>query len=98
MTRLILLISILFLPVLVLSQSLQPQVIATAGESSSNGGFSLAWTMGEVAIQTYQQSTFQLTEGFHQPEVSSVAIEPKILSGLTIYPNRKLQPDSMGQS
>lgn len=87
MARLNIFFLLLSLPLLLNAQSLHPQVIATAGESTSAAGFSLSWTMGEVAIQTFSTPTFQLTEGFHQPEVSSVGIEPQILSGLSIYPN-----------
>jgi len=47
-------------------QSLSPEVIGTSGDHFTNTSTQLSWTVGEIAIETYTQSSNQLTQGFHQ--------------------------------
>ncbi|HOW26003.1 MAG TPA: T9SS type A sorting domain-containing protein [Bacteroidales bacterium] len=50
-----------------MSQTLDQQVIATAGNYSEAGGISLSWTMGECVIATFGNNDIILTQGFQQP-------------------------------
>lgn len=49
------------------SQSVRPDVIASAGDFFSNGSGQIQWTLGEVSVETYQNPGHMLTQGFHQP-------------------------------
>ena len=51
------------------AQTLGPKVIASAGGSSTNGGVSLSWTVGETAVSTLQNGTLILTQGEQQPYI-----------------------------
>ena len=61
-------ISTLSLPTL-FSQTLSPEVISSAGEYTESDDITLAWTLGEVGIQTFYADDGMFTEGFHQPIV-----------------------------
>jgi Secretion system C-terminal sorting domain len=58
------------------AQSLSPTVISPAGEVDQIDNISLEWTIGELAISTYQFDGQMLTEGFHQPLLSIERIAP----------------------
>ena len=45
-----------------------PSVISSSGDSYSNGGVIMDYTLGEIVVETYANSTTILTQGFHQPE------------------------------
>jgi hypothetical protein len=49
------------------AQIVTPAVIASAGEVSKTPTMSLAWTLGEPAIETISSKVQLLTQGFHQP-------------------------------
>ena len=64
-----------FLPLLILSlgaalsqaQSLSQTVIGNAGNYQSNAAIgSLHWTVGEVAVESFDHNTASLSQGFHQ--------------------------------
>ncbi|MCB0810769.1 MAG: hypothetical protein KDB96_15940, partial [Flavobacteriales bacterium] len=71
---------ILTLPVLGLlsaplsAQSLSPTVIASAGGTGTAGGVTLSWTVGETAVQTLDNGTNILTQGFHQADPVKVKL------------------------
>ena len=48
------------------AQSLQPTVIATAGDYFSNSSGSLSWTMGEAVVDYISNSSNSLSQGFQQ--------------------------------
>lgn len=69
-------------------QSLTPEVVGTAGDHFTNGSAQLSWTVGEVAIETYTQSSNQLTQGFHQyvdPTLTIQEMDEQLQ--ITAYPN-----------
>jgi len=72
-----------------LCQSLDREVIASAGKSSQNLNFQLNWTLGEVATNTISSEAYILSQGFHQPHVLSSSIGINEFPGLSvrIYPN-----------
>ncbi|MCB9185764.1 MAG: T9SS type A sorting domain-containing protein [Flavobacteriales bacterium] len=81
-------LSLVSLPFLSMSQSISPEVIASAGEHFDNGTVQLSWTLGEVMIDTYDNGTNILTQGFHQTELTVTAIEETLADiRLNIYPN-----------
>lgn len=49
------------------SQSISPDVIATAGDFYSNASGSVSWTLGEPMGETYTSANNNLTQGFQQP-------------------------------
>lgn len=73
------------------AQSLTPQVIASAGNSSTVGNVNLSYTVGEMAmVETFANGNTILTQGFQQPEfmVSSILESEKTaLGSFAVYPN-----------
>lgn len=85
-SRLTLFLLLLF-PLPGFSQEITPQVIATAGDFANGQGFTLAWTVGEVAVASFETPTVRLTEGFHQPDVYITSIRDELNLGVLVYPN-----------
>jgi len=81
-------LSLAALPFLGVAQSIEPQVIASAGEHFDNGTTQLSWTLGEVMIDTYDNGTNILTQGFHQTELTVTSVEETLANiRLNMYPN-----------
>ena len=71
------------------SQSISPDVVASAGDYFTNGTISVSWTLGEVATETIGNGTYTLTQGFQQPNYLVDAV-PKYLNPkfeVTLFPN-----------
>src|ERR1035437_8766728 len=51
------------------AQSFATDVIGSAGTFATSTGGSMAWTIGEVMIETYSSSNKFFTQGFHQPSM-----------------------------
>lgn len=80
--------SLAALPFLGIAQSIEPQVIASAGEHFDNGSVQLSWTLGEVMIDTYDNGTNILTQGFHQTELTVTTVDETLANvRLNLYPN-----------
>ena len=65
-------------------------VISSSGNSTSNGGYTLSWTIGEGIISTIGNNDIELTQGFHQPlviDVIAVGIEDDLILDIIAYPN-----------
>ena len=73
-----------FVPILTLSQ----EVVSTSGDYFSNTNGSLAFTIGEIAIETLTSGSNSVTQGFHQTNVSVLSVN-EIDTNLVIevYPN-----------
>ena len=72
------------------SQSISPDVVASAGDYFTNGTVSISWTLGEVATETIGNGTYTLTQGFQQPNYDGVQAVPKYMNPkfeVTLYPN-----------
>ncbi len=71
------------------AQSISPDVVASAGNQSSIGSAELSWTIGEPVVDTYDNGSSILTQGFHQPQIVVTAIdEPDLgLEGISVFPN-----------
>lgn len=83
-----LLLSLLFVPILSSAQSVTPQVIGSSGDHFTASSGQLSWTLGEISIETYNGTSSQLTQGFHQPENGLVSIsENQSQLFVNAYPN-----------
>ena len=74
---------------LINAQQVTPQVIASAGGYTQNGGYSVSWTLGEPVIATATNGGTTLTQGFQQPSYDVVAITTQNIEGfeINVYPN-----------
>ena len=71
-----------------MAQSVTPEVIASAGEHFDNGTTQLSWTLGEVMIDTYDNGSNILTQGFHQTNLTVTTIDEAVSDiRLNLYPN-----------
>lgn len=50
------------------AQSFATDVIGSAGTFATSSGKSMAWTIGEVTIETFSSPNNYFTQGFHQPD------------------------------
>lgn len=81
-------LSVAVLPLCSMAQSVTPEVIASAGEHFDNGTTQLSWTLGEVMIDTYDNGSNILTQGFHQTNLTVTAIDEAVSDiRLSLYPN-----------
>ena len=81
-------LSIALIPMVGMAQSISPEVIASAGEHFENGTTQLSWTLGEVVIDTYDNGTNTLTQGFHQTQLTVTSVEETLSEvRLNMYPN-----------
>jgi hypothetical protein len=72
------------------SQSISPDVVASAGDYFSNGTVSISWTLGEVATETIGNGTYTLTQGFQQPNYDAISSVPTYFNpkfDVSLYPN-----------
>lgn len=75
------------------SQSITPEVIATAGDYFVGSNATLSWTLGEVVTETVSNANYTLTQGFQQPNynITSIPDDPNIKNDqsadINIYPN-----------
>ena len=81
--------SIFALGQFIMAQSITPQVVATAGNYASNGGYSVSWTLGEPVIATATNSGTTLTQGFQQPTYNVLSLTNGKIEGfeVNVYPN-----------
>ncbi|MCH7658771.1 MAG: T9SS type A sorting domain-containing protein [Bacteroidetes bacterium] len=79
----------LFTGSLLNAQVISHKVIANGGSFSSNGGYYLESTIGEVAVFSYQNSGKFITQGFQQPSMIYKTNSSKPGSGtaVSVYPN-----------
>lgn len=81
-------LSVAVLPLCSMAQSVTPEVMASAGEHFDNGTTQLSWTLGEVMIDTYDNGSNILTQGFHQTNLTVTAIDEAVSDiRLNLYPN-----------
>ena len=70
------------------AQNPSPEIISSSGETFINN-VQLDWTLGESAITTIQNSSLQLTQGFHQPSFTITNLNelPKEIGEIKVFPN-----------
>ena len=72
----------------VFAQTIQNSVISSAGGSASAGNVKMDYTIGETVIATTTAGGYALTQGFHQTNLTLVAIENvELYPEMSIYPN-----------
>jgi len=78
-----------FAGMLLLSVGLNAQeVISTQGDSYTNGGNTIDFTIGEPVIETVSDGTNDLTQGFHQTLLTIVSVEDLDINfSVNIFPN-----------
>lgn len=71
------------------AQSSSPEIVSSAGETYQGSSMQIDWTLGELAITTIQNSSQQITQGFHQPyyTITSVSELPQEIGEIKVYPN-----------
>ncbi|WP_299216152.1 hemagglutinin protein [uncultured Aquimarina sp.] len=71
------------------AQSIERQVISSGGNTITNGGVTLDYTIGELAVTTITNGTTTLTQGFQQATLQlAIKINPVVfLQGAAINPN-----------
>jgi hypothetical protein len=71
------------------AQDKELNVVAAAGSSYEVGDLVLDWTLGEVIIQTLENPSIIVTQGFHQPLYSLVAVHaiPEEKGLISVLPN-----------
>ncbi|CAN5336310.1 hypothetical protein BH09BAC1_BH09BAC1_00350 [soil metagenome] len=71
------------------AQTLERQVIGSAGGYEVENGYSLSFTVGEPVVETAINGSLILTQGFQQPDDVSVGINNvvKIKMDYSIFPN-----------
>ncbi len=65
------------------------ELISSSGNEFKNEQLQLSWSLGETIVDTYEGTSLQLTQGFHQSNLKVTAIEivPGIDFSLSAYPN-----------
>lgn len=90
-----LLIYFLFLSIVSYSQSLEQAIIGAAGNfSTTSGGSTLSWTIGEPTSSTESSNSAILTQGFQQPvSVNPMPINKHFKEAVSIqvFPNPTAQ-------
>ena len=73
------------------AQSIGRSVVGAAGETDQHPNFgSLHWTVGELSVETIQQTPIRLTQGFHQTYYNLIVSEEspeKPDWALKLFPN-----------
>ncbi|MEI6578616.1 MAG: T9SS type A sorting domain-containing protein [Eubacteriales bacterium] len=86
--RLLLFFGILFISYSMNGQTIQNSVISSAGGSSSTSNVKMDYTLGETVIETFSAGGNTLTQGFHQTNLTLVAIENvELFAEMSVYPN-----------
>ena len=71
-----------------MGQSLSPVLVSAAGDSFETADQQLDFSLGEIAINSYESSENRLTQGFHQPIILSVGLwEASPKSSIRLFPN-----------
>jgi hypothetical protein len=64
------------------------EVVSTQGESYSNGGYTIDFTIGELVTETVSNGTNDLTQGFHQTNWRFLGVEDHVPQyEAVIFPN-----------
>lgn len=72
-----------------IAQNYNLQLVSSAGDSYQNENFLIDWSVGEIAIETFQSESLILTQGFHQGslEISTLINHSDLNISMKVYPN-----------
>ncbi len=69
-------------------QSIAPSVYSSSGTVYTSSNAQLSWTMGESMVSSFTVGSSRLTEGFQQPKLTVVAVDPPVLDWqVEVFPN-----------
>jgi hypothetical protein len=73
----------------IFSQSIQNEVLASAGDSYYLESVEVSWTLGESIIGSYQSGDILVSQGFHQPLDGFVEIPEQLptVFQASVFPN-----------
>jgi hypothetical protein len=65
------------------------ELVSTTGGVYSDANLNVSWSVGEVAIETFTDGNYVLTQGFQQPGLVLVGVEDfdEQFSNIKVYPN-----------
>tara|TARA_B100000579_G_C22831248_1_gene856111 strand:+ start:1919 stop:2413 length:495 start_codon:yes stop_codon:yes gene_type:complete len=67
---------------------ISPSVLSTAGTTLQTNGYNLSFTIGELAIETFVQGEYVVTQGFNQEDYIITPLEsPSDNVRVSIFPN-----------
>lgn len=70
------------------SQSVSPEVISSGGDHFTTANAQVSWTLGEVVTETVAAGSSQVTQGFHQTNLTITALDDVDQNfTVKIYPN-----------
>ncbi len=89
MKKLVVLLSIMFIATTISAQEIEREVVASAGTTSASEGYTISWTLGEVAVSTLTAEGYTLSQGFHQGAYAVTAIDDLLPENyeMNVYPN-----------
>jgi hypothetical protein len=81
-------VSMMF-PCFTRGQTIILQLVGTSGESIKNATYQLDFSIGEMLIETHENSQYMVTQGFHQGTyiVSAIEENPALSYQIKVYPN-----------
>lgn len=65
------------------------ELICTSGGIWKGSSIQISWSMGELAIESYETPPFILTQGFQQPglKITSIHEMSEFIMDISVYPN-----------
>ena len=89
MKKFILIFVGLFLTNIAFSQTANPELVSSSGDSFNNTTYQLDWSIGECITATHSEGSYKITQGFHQSKYEITAIKKIPAEDLKIssYPN-----------
>lgn len=83
------LLLLLLWPAFTIGQDFNQHLIGTTGAYTENANASLSWSIGETMVETFANSSYTLTQGFHQGSLSVTALinQPDFGVDISVYPN-----------
>jgi len=82
-------LTIVFILLIIIGRASAQEVISSSGNSHENSSAQVAFTLGQLSIETYASSTVIVTQGFHQTfEEIVTGLEPIATPiEVSVYPN-----------
>lgn len=74
MEKIVIFILVLVLAMNTYAQNSSPEIVSSAGATYKGNSMQIDWTLGELAITSIQNSSQQLTQGFHQPNYTITSV------------------------
>ena len=89
MKKIVLVLFFLSYELYAIGQSSSSHVVAAAGGQAETSEYEVSWTLGDIAIETLESSSFVLTQGFQQAyfEITSIEKFQEEDLLLKVYPN-----------